>query len=332
MHKTLPVLALMALTLFIAGCSIESDTVYALQLSSTPTEREWAAAVPLRLEASGGATSQKKESEVDEDSVHVATASCHHGTGAPPVDMTVKAFYTPSTFYMRLEWKDPTMDLGHSWRWNGANWTSGDGREDGAGILWGENKNFDCAHSCHLKDWRMAGEMKATADFAMETQTNTVKDFWIWRSGRGAPGGMAEDATLSERGRVSDTGDTWELFTPNSKKAESGQENTFSEGDAPIKHPHESIDAVAPGELLADGSYDRLEVSATGKYLEGRWVVTISRSLTPVGKGDVTFSPGGEYFFGVAVLDGVGNDHNAGRIPLRLKLVEPGSITPPPED
>ncbi|PLX43950.1 MAG: hypothetical protein C0609_06695 [Deltaproteobacteria bacterium] len=332
MYKTLLLVILTALALSLWGCSIDGDTVYALKLSSRPTEREWAAAVPLRLEASGGATSQMKESEVDEDSVHVATASCHHGTGAPPVELSIKAFYTSEALYMRLEWKDPTMDTGRTWSWSKTGWTPGDGREDGAGILWGEDENFDCVHSCHLKDWRMAGEMKATADFAMETSEGTLKDFWIWRSGRGGSGGMAEDATLSERGRVSDTGEERELFTPNSRNAAEGDKEIFTDGDVPIKHPEEKLNASAPGELLADESYDRLEVSANGEYREGRWVVTLSRPLAPAGSADVTFYAGGEYFFGVAVIDGVGTDHNAGRFPLRLKLVEPGSITPPLED
>ena len=50
------------------------------------------------------------------------------------------------------------------------------------------------------------------------------------------------------------------------------------------------------------------------------------RSLKGLDRGDVEFEPGGEYQFGLALLDSVALDHNAVARPIRLKLVE-GPVT-----
>ena len=307
-----------------AGCRTDLDGVYALPLDHAPTEADWDLSVALRLEASGGRTSRPGEGDVDSDAVHASTASCHHGTEVPPVLIDVRAFYTPDRLYLRVEWVDPTEDLGPSWRWGERGWEAGAYREDGLGILWGQvGREFSCFASCHLEDWRMAGK-RAFADYRMAAPDGTEMDFWVWRAGRGRPGGMAEDASLDSRGRSGDA--PGELYVSNSLRSYLGQPDAFGAGDAPWKAVDPEPGARAPAFLPNEPTPGWIEVEAMGARGRGAWRVTLSRDLTPVDAGDLIFQEGGEYRFGLAVLDGVQRDHLAVPMPVRLVLVKRSSL------
>lgn len=315
-------LSSVALVLILAGCGAPNDKIYSLKLDFAPTDTQWAQSVPYRLRADGGVTSQASDGAVDEDSVHTATASCHHGAGSPPVDVEIKSFYTGDILYLRFEWGDPTRDEGPVWRWAQGGWTAGGAREDGLGILWGSEKSkFECTHLCHMVDWRMAGAKKSSAEFSMVAPEGSAADFWIWRSGRARPGGMAEDATLTPKGKAADGLSKDPLFIPNSNRAKKGLPEAFYPGDLPIAFPIPEPRASAMGYILAEDAPGRTEVDARGEYSSGRWVLTLARPLKTSSPEDVTFAPGGEYQFGLAILDGVALDHNATRKPLHLTLV-----------
>jgi len=59
--------------------------------------------------------------------------------------------------------------------------------------------------------------------------------------------------------------------------------------------------------------------------------VTLGRDLVPVDAGDLVFREGGEYRFGLALLDGVEKDHLAVPVPVRLVLVKRSSLAGEPE-
>lgn len=325
--------AILCLGLLAGGCGMELDKLYALPLDHEPTEADWARAVPIRFTAVGGATSLPGESDVDADSVHKATASCHHGGKTPPIKVEARAFYTPERLYLRFRWGDPTADLGPLWRWSGGRWRASSERQDGLGVLWGDgDPAFNCVRTCHLRDWRMAGK-RAFADYAMETREGSSLDFWVWRAGRGTPAGAAEDAFLSPAGRIGDgqpavassgtlrSGGPGSFDRPNSLLWREGREGMFGETDAPLEAPVPEPGAVAVGQVLADSSPGRNEVAGSGVHDSGGWTVTLSRAFTGSDAGDGTFRPGLDYVFGLAVRDGVALDHNAVAVPVRLRLV-----------
>ncbi len=309
----------------LTGCGVESERVYSLRLAKEPSSSDWDRAVGYKLRADGGVTSQPGDSAVDEDSVHTATASCHHGAGSPPVNVEIKSFYTDEKIFLRFEWMDPTRDEGPLWRWGAGGWTAAGAREDGLGVLWAQNpEGFECAHLCHLVDWRMAGAKKSSADYAMAAQKGEAADFWIWRAGKARVGGMAEDANLTDEGKVSDDNSKKELFQPNSARASKKIEGAFQSGDQPLSAPKPEPGAVAMGYLLDESDPARMEVAALGSYEEGRWSLTVSRTLKG-GAGDLSFEAGKSYKFGLAILDGVALDHNAARKPITVTLVDKAS-------
>lgn len=317
---------LLVLTLGLAACDRGADALYALPLERPPTEADWAGAVPLRLEARGGRTSRPGESDVDSDAVHTATASCHHGTGAPAVEVDLRAFYTPERLYLRAAWVDPTENAGTVWRWERGGWRAvpGVGGEDGLGVLWSSGgPDFSCARACHLKDWRMA-EPRAFAEYAMVAPAGgPALDLWVWRAGRGPAGGAAEDAHLGPDGRQGDgPGD---FDAPNSVAARAGGP-PFQVGDAPLEAPAPGPGAAAPGRRLLPAPPGRTEVGSSSSRAEGRWVVVLWRSLRGLDAGDVAFAPGREQWLGLSTLDGVVKDHNAVSAPIRLVLVDRAAL------
>lgn len=307
------------------GCRRGPEALYALPLEHPPTERDWEGAVAVRVEAEGGRTSRPGDRDVDSDAVHKATASCHHGSQAPPVGVEIRAFHTPERIFLRFDWVDPTDNRGPSWEWDGAQWVAGGAGEDGLGILWGSGgAAFSCVRTCHLVDWRVAGP-RAFADYRMASPAGDGPlDFWIWRAGRGRPGGLADDGRLGPDGRQGDQ--PGELFEPNSVRARNGAADAFGPGDAPWEAPDPEPGAVAPAYRLVGPSGDRLEVEARGERLRGRWRLTVSRALRGSGPEDVALEEGREYAFGLALLDGVEKDHTAVPDPVRLVLVDRGAI------
>lgn len=309
------------------GCSgHDVDALYALPLDKAPTEADWAAATPLSREALGGRTSRPGESDVDSDAVHTATASCHHGSGAPAVAVDLRAFYTAERLYLRVEWVDPTENVGPRWRWDRGAWraTSDGGGQDGLGVLWSRGSaDFSCARACHLRDWRMA-EPRAFAEYAMAAPTGSLPlDLWVWRAGRGPRGGAAEDARLGPEGRDGDgPGD---FDAPNSAEARAGGQ-PFQAGDAPLETPPPGPGATAPGRVLLPSPPGRTEVSATLSRSEGRWAVVLSRRLRGLDADDVSFAPGHDQWLGISTLDGVAKDHNAVADPIRLVLVDRATL------
>ncbi len=339
--------ALLTVALVWQGCGYQPEHLYALKLAAPPTDKDWALSVPLRLEAKGGVTSLPGDADVDDDSVHKATASCHHGSGAPPVQVELRAFYTAEDLYLRLVWNDPTEQRGPQWRRTGGRWRSDPPSSDGLGILWGEKgEKFNCATACHLRDWRMAGD-RGLADYRMRAPKTSKGgadktggsaaplDFWIWRAGRAQAAGSVEDAALTTGGKVGDGPHGAESFGRyNSKRVKNADnasaaftapagQRPFGEWDEPLFTSFSGSDSsTLPGILIADKTPDRNEVEGVGVYRDGRWTLTMKRKLTPLTGEDVTFRPGGQYLLGLALIDGVALDHNAVPAPTKLILVD----------
>ncbi len=319
-----------ALAALLSACTSRGpDRVYSLPLPAPPSAADWTAAVPLLVEATGGRTSRPSQADATDDGVHKATASCHHGPKIPPVRVALRSFYTAQAVYLHVEWADPTEDLGRTWTWDGASWRAGGEAEDGLGLLWtAEPPGFTCSRSCHLLDWRVAGN-RAFADYRMAAPAGADdQDLWVWRAGRGEVGGAAEDARLTADGRQGDG--PGELYEANSVHAPGGQHLPFGPGDAPREAPAPEPGARAPGYRRLDSAPPgRLEVAARAERGRGTWRVTLSRARTGTDPEDLRFGPGQEVAFGLALLDGVNRDHLAVPDPVYLVLVDPSSLPRP---
>ncbi len=273
--------------------------------------------MPLRVQAAGGRTTRANEASVDADTVHKATASCHHGTQAPPVDLEVRAFYTPERVYLRLTWSDPTLHRGPGWIWDGSSWRRGPSGQDGVAILWGAGaEGFTCARACHLADFRMAG-VRAFADYRMSTPEAWGRlDLWEWKAGWGGLAGVADDLSLGPEGRGPDV------------PGERFMENRAPDADGPLLAPDPEPGAEAPAFVDRASPSGRTEVEAEGRWVAGRWIVTFSRDLRGTDPGDVVLEPGAVYPVGIALLDGVSEDHTAVAEPVRIWLVPRKRLLP----
>ncbi|HSH69884.1 MAG TPA: ethylbenzene dehydrogenase-related protein [Deferrisomatales bacterium] len=303
------------------ACRYPLDGLYALPLERPPTAADWDGATPLERGAVGGRSSAPAEGDVDADAVHTTTASCHHGAKVPPVPVQLRAFWTPERLYLQVRWDDPTDSRGPLWRWDGRRWQAAAPGSDGVGILWGSGAGWNCAQVCHLRDWRMAGQ-RAMADYAMAVEQGPPPlDFWVWRAGYGSTEGMAVDAVLGADGRRDDGGDPEESFFPNSVQAASGGSHPFGEGDRPVTAPDPAPGAQAPGFSAARLPAARTELTAQPLRTARGWSLTLSRPLAASEAGDVGFAPGGEYPFGLSILDAVDRDHLVVPETIHLRLV-----------
>jgi len=130
------------------------------------------------------------------------------------------------------------------------------------------------------------------------------------------------DAALSELGRADDGGEPVASFRPNSVRATSGVGQPFADGDRPLEAPRPAPGAQVAGYLAGAWPAGRREVTATAEWTKAGWVLTLSRPLSGADPGDVEFVPGGDYVFGLSIMDAVDVDHLVVPEPIRLRLVK----------
>ena len=338
LNKTalLMVLTLAALT----GCrDIPTDRTYALWLDHPPTAADWERALPREVHVRGGRPHKLRTfTDIDEDTVHTSTASCHHGSRVPePVPVDIRAFYTDRDIFLRLSWEDATRDQSmFDWSFDGKKWQNNAELEDGFGLLWdarGQFNNFSCSYACHINDFGVSGDSFHASNKMRMAQEDSWLDLWNWKAARTAPLGFADDRYLDVDGMHGDT--PGELFTENSDAYLNPQEGVrpFGEGDSPI-YDAERMPAnegfrppgsVAPGYLVKRPVAGRADVHAVSRYEQGRWVVTLRRALQTGDPYDVVFVPGDEMgvAFGLALMDHSQFEHYASGTLERLVLLRP---------
>lgn len=317
---------LMLLLIFLAGCEpVVSDKVYSLKLTTSPMDSDWERA-PVHIVSVGGGRLNKTElfPDVDKDTVHTSTASCHHGAKLPePIDVEFRSFYTDSHLYLQLSWRDATPDQTiRQWRYDGEKWQVGNDLEDGFGILWASRdqfQEFTCARACHLDDFGVQ-LARFHAKSRMRLVAGQKLDLWNWKAERTGRFGFADDRYLDKEGMHGDL--PGEIFRENSKsKLQNDGPLPFTAGDRPVyAQDNTPLDTgftpagtVAPGYLTETPSGDRADVSATGRYEDGRWVVMLRRKLKTGSTRDVEFIPGVEVGFGLSIMDNTLYDHYASK-------------------
>lgn len=327
---------LLLLVLVFTGCNeITSDRVYSLKLSDAPNAADWTRA-PIHSVSVVGGRQHKIElfPDIDQDTVHTSTASCHHGAALPePILVDLRSFYTATDLYLQLSWPDPTMDQAmRQWHYDGNRWQASAGLEDGFGILWSRPQQFDnfsCARACHMDDFGVQDARFQAHSRMKLTASQLPLDLWHWKAERTGKFGFADDRYIDESGMHADL--PGELFRENSLAMQKGEVNglPFVEGDRPVYAEDGQLvgtgfippGATAPGYQTELPRGDRADISATSNYAAGRWTVTLRRSLVTDSPRDIGFVPGQEYTFGISIMDNTMFDHYASKFTETLILL-----------
>lgn len=332
-------LALCLLLLFAAvACKeIPADRLYALRLDRPPTPDDWQRALPRIVSVKGGRLHKEAVAvDVDEDTVHTTTASCHHGATLPdPVAVDMRAFYTDTDLYLRLSWADATRDDAiKEWRFDGQQWLSGEGMEDGFGLFWDAERRFSpfsCSHACHIDDFGVTGSSFHARNTMKLARDGVWIDLWNWKAQRTGRYGFADDRYLDAAGMHGDV--PGELFRENSRALleQGGSGEPFATGDRPIYDAaglaigkaFRPAGSSAPGYLTELPSGGRADVAAYGGHAGGRWTVVLRRALGTGDSRDVVFVPGDAdgVAFGLSVMDNTLDEHYASVTDERLVLL-----------
>ena len=320
-----------AVTGWLGGCrEVTADRLYALKLASPPGEAEWQRALPRIVTVRGGRPHKLPSfTEIDEDTVHVTTASCHHGARLPdPIEVDMRAFYTDGDLYLRLAWRDATPDRAlMEWVFDGTRWQNSGSQEDGFGLMWdatGQFPRFTCSYACHIRDFGVSRSNFHASNKMRLVQEGSWLDLWNWKADRTARYGFADDRFLDAEGMKGDL--PGELFTPNSRnwRPAAPEAEPFGADDQPrdggdARRPG----ARVPGYLVERPTGGRADVAAAAEHRDGRWIVTLRRALDTGDRRDVLFTPGTPdgVAFGLAVMDHTLFEHYASTVTERLVLL-----------
>jgi len=329
---------LLLVTVLLAGCNeVAADRLYALRLDHTPGTADWERALPRVVTVRGGRPHRLPSfAEIDEDTVHVTTASCHHGARLPdPIQVDMRAFYTDLDLYLQLTWKDATPDRSlMEWVFDGERWQNSGSQEDGFGLMWdpeGQFPQFTCSYACHIEDFGVSRASFHASNKMRLAREGTWLDLWNWKADRTARYNFADDRYIDPEGMKGDV--PGELFLPNSRLGQAGAEATqlFGDDDQPLYaadrqpvgdgfHPPSSR---APGWMVEQPSGGRADVHAAAEHRGGTWRVVLRRALATGDHHDVTFIPGDPtgVAFGLAVMDHTLFEHYASVAPERLVLL-----------
>lgn len=332
----------------VSACSdLEPDRLYAIKLESPPSSTDWEKSLGKTVWVKGGRLNKLDPlPEVDKDTVHTSTASCHHGSSLPdPVAVEMSAFYTDKDLFLRLTWADASRDdKMRGWAYDGSSWKSSGAFEDGFGIVWDMERSypeFTCSYACHLDDFGVSGQSFRGHNKMKLATPESRLDLWNWKAGRTGRMAFADDRYIDQDGMHGDL--PGELFHPNSllRVRPQGGKTSFSEGDRPL-YDYEgkalegqtlTLFSRAPGYLVDRPSGDRADVYAHSEWHDGRWTVILRRALKTGSKKDAQFEVGvaAAINFGVSLMDNSLYEHYASTIPVSLLLLPAQTVKTSPE-
>jgi len=341
-----PLFAVMLLTLLLAGCNeVVADRLYALKLDRPPALADWERALPRQVTVRGGRPHRLPSfAEIDEDTVHVTTASCHHGARLPdPIKVDMRAFYTDRDLYLRLTWQDATPDRAlMEWVFDGTRWQNSGSQEDGFGLMWdsgGQFPHFTCAYACHIDDFGVSRASFHASNKMRLAKEGAWLDLWNWKADRTARYGFADDRYIDPQGMHGDL--PGELFRPNSLLGQAAGDSAqlFGASDQPLydgeRRPagegYRPPASRAPGWLVERPSGGRADVLAAAEHRRGEGSVVLRHALHTGDRHDVSFVPGDPngVAFGLAVMDHTLFEHYASVVPERLVLLSQGQAAGP---
>ncbi len=240
--------------------------------------------------------------------------------------ITLQATYDSRDLSIRIEWNDATQNIYmNAWTWDGVSFFK-TGEEDRVIFQFPIENDPDfsskgCAAVCHNQEsnpekWYMAAN---AASFRY--------DQWHWKATRTNPVRQADDKWLGMRANPSDTesahyGDKIESGGEklnrnhdrngpeymNGKDLESPY--IFAGQEVPLDVSLLQPGDIIPGYILSPMKGSRGDISASGNWEDGRWVVVLVRSLNTGHDDDVIFIPPKPIPFGVAIMENSGGyDH-----------------------
>lgn len=272
------------------------------------------------------------------NSAKEAKVVCDGASGGPfekkSIDVKVKSVYTKDgNISILLTWQDSeqSMDM-EAWKLAKTKWSKKDGIEDKVALNWEIKriKNFatkGCAVVCH-------SESKSQEEWKYHTETATERgDMWIWQSYRSNPLGYAEDSFVDDDSRKSDpgTGKAKKNETADKKKPKFMQDPSKKPSAAGFLVDGEAVEikdyskikdgSVIPYWILSKFTGSMADVKAKAKFVDGRWIVMMQRSLKTEDKeNDVTFDTRRDYNFGIAVFNNSSKHNSFNSGPLKLKF------------
>ncbi len=337
LHRTL--LILFSVFSLLSACrEIPADRLYALKLEKPPSEADWQRALPRTVIVRGGRPHKENPlPEINKDTVHTSTPSCHHGGQLPdPIRVEVKAFYTETDLFLRLTWRDPTPDAElNPWIFDGETWNNAPQLQDGLGLVWADPaqfSDFTCARACHIDDFGVAGSGFHAGHRMKLANPDKTLDLWHWQADLTARLGFADDRRLDEEGMQGDL--PGEIFRRNSRMAslQNPAAAPFSEQDSPLVDADGQPPAgrfyepgtLAPGYLVTPPWGSRADVSAHSRHENGHWILTLRRQRVTDDLLDRSFVPGTENAtqFGLAVMDHTLSEHYASTLRETLVLLD----------
>lgn len=326
----------------LSGCDqqLPTDRLYALHLNRPPSDSDWQRALPHQVTVRGGRLHKTQVfPDIDKDTVHTSTPSCHHGGSLPkPLTVEMRAFYTDRDLYLRLRWTDRTRDDAMDrWQFTGTGWSNDHALEDGFGLMWQpaahRDEKFSCARACHIDDFGVARSTFHATNKMRLAQPGDWTDLWNWKADRTGRFGFADDRYLDEKGMHGDT--PGELLRENSRFRLAGdqQAEPFAEGDAPVYDAEANPvgqhfyppGTTAPGWLTDLPVGPRADLAARSQWRDGHWTVILRRKLDTGDPRDVVFRVGRQQAveFGLSVMDNSLNEHYASTSEEQLVLLPP---------
>ena len=337
-----------ALFFSVKSKSLAPDKLYALKLAHPPSESDWDNASPLVVTAKNGNLHKvHKTVDIDKDTVHTTSASCHHGDPiAPPVIITLKAYFTDDEIFLRASWSDMTKDdKMFEFIYSNDKWTVSDKLEDGLGIMWDlteGGKPFNCSIACHATDWKLK-DYNIISKFQMNTLGDDEVDLWNWKAARTNAFNFADDKYIDKKGITPDTPSKIYFYNStikgniplddsarNIKPMEDGDAPIYDANGLLIKDGFWMLTGNAPGVRVSMPTGNRANIKAHGEYKDGKWIVTFKRKLISEDSKDVTFfvKRNNIYRFGIAVMDNTLTNHYAVEEPLKIEFVDNSCLKP----
>lgn len=268
--------------------------------------------------------------------LEIPTASVTSDSAPPGPQVTLQAVYDARQIAIRVEWADPSASVyKNAWTWDGsAFFRSGDEDRLIFHFPISNDPQFaskGCGIICHNQEnspdsWYMASD-----------DVNFRYDQWHWKATRSNPIGQADDKWLSVRADKLDTssghyGD--ELISGGETPNENSRRNApafmnatdllssfiLAGQESPLDMNALTSGMIIPGYILAPITGSRGDISASGSWADGKWVIVLVRAFDTGNEDDVTFIPPKPVPFGLAVTDnGSGYDHMVSQEVLTLE-------------
>lgn len=269
------------------------------------------------------------------DSIQVRTFG---GSNFPSsmTEATIKTFHNKQKIYFLIKWADPTRSYNRQLIKTDSGWVREVSQykniygenifsEDKLGMYFSREDN--CASTCHIG----SGNNK----LGLHYTGNDTADVWQWMAVSTNPADEADDRwwggyendiyggqhfeNKASGGYKSNLNDDWQqpYFLPINILSR----NWIWYGSSGYEAYNDKADSFSigyriPSVLVAPTLGDRGDVTASGKWRNGYWIIELSRKISTGSDFDTPFR--GELYFGIALFDNAEIKHTYHLKPIKL--------------